>query len=348
MKYITFAPVWFDSLGAKSSCVLVKTPDVSILIDPGIAAMQPSFPASRARKMLWKERGARAIRKASKLAKVVIITHYHYDHFFPRDMQLYRGKILLAKNPNCYINDSQRKRAVEFYTRISQTYGEKISLFEPPSPGIYPNPMDFLPLARSKDFGDYNRRRKELLALGLRWFNSRVKRWNRYRRIRELNLERVKIRWCDGKTFNFGETSLRFTQPLFHGIEFSRVGWVVAVVIEHKREKLLYSSDLNGIYIEDYAELIARENPDALILDGPPTYMGFMLTRTNLQRCIENACRVLNAAKRLKLVIYDHHLLREKRYREKTARVWETGKRRGIRVITAAEYLGKTPVVDTL
>ena len=45
MEKITIKPVWFDSLGAKSSCMLVKTPDVKILIDPGIAAMQPSFPA---------------------------------------------------------------------------------------------------------------------------------------------------------------------------------------------------------------------------------------------------------------------------------------------------------------
>ncbi|NIR87043.1 hypothetical protein GWO13_05500, partial [Candidatus Bathyarchaeota archaeon] len=34
MKKISFQPVWFDSLGAKSACTLVKTSDVSVLIDP--------------------------------------------------------------------------------------------------------------------------------------------------------------------------------------------------------------------------------------------------------------------------------------------------------------------------
>ena len=29
---ISFELIWFDSLGAKSSCTLVKTPDVSVLI----------------------------------------------------------------------------------------------------------------------------------------------------------------------------------------------------------------------------------------------------------------------------------------------------------------------------
>jgi len=28
---LNFKPIWFDSLGAKSSCTLVKTPDVSII-----------------------------------------------------------------------------------------------------------------------------------------------------------------------------------------------------------------------------------------------------------------------------------------------------------------------------
>ena len=27
--------VWFDSMGAKSSCLLIETPDVKILVDPG-------------------------------------------------------------------------------------------------------------------------------------------------------------------------------------------------------------------------------------------------------------------------------------------------------------------------
>jgi len=39
-------PVWFDSMGAKSTCTKVVTRDTSLLIDPGAAAMQPSYPMS--------------------------------------------------------------------------------------------------------------------------------------------------------------------------------------------------------------------------------------------------------------------------------------------------------------
>ena len=105
--------MWFDSFGAKSSCTLVKTPDVVILVDPGAAIMQPSFPASWADKIRWLGEAEAAIRKAGEDADVVVVTHYHYDHY-TRDPAFYEGKLLLAKNPNEYINDSQRKRAERF------------------------------------------------------------------------------------------------------------------------------------------------------------------------------------------------------------------------------------------
>ena len=40
--------------------------------------------------------------------------------------------------------------------------------------------------------------------------------------------------------------------------------------------------------IEDYAQWIIDENPDILILDGPPTCLfGYMVIRNNLQRAID-------------------------------------------------------------
>lgn len=43
---VLFKPIWFDSIGAKSSSTLIKT-DIKIVIDPGIAIMHQSFPASK-------------------------------------------------------------------------------------------------------------------------------------------------------------------------------------------------------------------------------------------------------------------------------------------------------------
>jgi hypothetical protein len=345
---IEFEPVWFDSFGAKSSCVLVATPEVRILIDPGVAVMQPSFPASTAKKLYWYERGKFAIRRAAKQADVVVISHYHYDHFTDFDPALYKNKLLLAKNPNEYINDSQRERAESFYTNYCRVFGrcELTDLLEPPISKDYPNPLDEIPEAASRDFGDYNRRRRELFRLGLKWFQNRTRNWKRYQRIPELKFGQCRVKFPERKRFEFGRTRLRCTKPLFHGIEFSRVGWIFATIIQRGQTKLVHSSDLSGVYIEDYAQLLIDENPETLILDGPPTYMGFMLIRRNLNRCIENVCRIIRESSRLKLLIYDHHLLREKRYREHTRTVWETGKKENVRVLTAAEYAGKTPVID--
>ena len=344
---ISFRPVWFDSLGAKSSCTLISTPDVTVLIDPGVAIMQPSFPASDVEKLRWKDLGRRAIEMASTEADVVVISHYHYDHYSPTNMDLYKGKIVLAKNPNEYINESQRKRAEEFYSRICEHFGEvKLeSILKAPKVRDYPNPLEEIPIARDKDFGDYNKRRKELLEKGLKLFKKRVEMWNSLPKIPELEFDAIKVIYPEGREFSFGRTKLRFTRPLFHGIEFSTLGWVFSTVIEYEGEKLIHSSDLNGPIIEDYAEWVIREDPDVLILDGPMTYMfGYLLSRTNLNRAIKNVVRIIEESD-VKLIIYDHHLLREAKFRKNTKEIWDTARRCGKRVVTAAEFLGKTPKV---
>jgi predicted metallo-beta-lactamase superfamily hydrolase len=45
------------------------------------------------------------------------------------------------------------------------------------------------------------------------------------------------------------------------------------------------------------------------------------------------------------LIIYDHHLPRDRKFRERTAKVWSTAKKENKKVMTAAEFLGKEPVV---
>lgn len=344
---LSFRPVWFDSLGAKSSCVLVETPDVSVLIDPGIAVMHPSFPASEEEKIKWLIEGEEAIIKASEKADVIIISHYHYDHYFPHNMEIYRGKIILAKNPNEYINDSQRKRAEAFYSNLCEHFGDvKLEdIIEESKAKEYSNPMDELPIARSKDFGDYNVRRKQLLEKGFKWFKNRAKKWNNSPKIPEMKFKNLQVFFADGREFQFGETKVRFTRPLFHGIEFSMVGWVFATIIEYKGKKLIHSSDLNGPIIEDYAEWIIRENPNFLILDGPMTYMlGYLLNKTNLRRAVDNAVKIVKSID-AEVIIYDHHLPREVHFKEHTKEVWEAGEKLNKRVLTAAEFLGEKPKV---
>ena len=340
--------VWFDSLGAKSSSILIDVGRHRILVDPGVAVMHPSFPAPWEAKIAWAKEGYGAVLDAARNADIVVITHYHYDHFTDFDPRLYRGKTLIAKDPNRYINDSQRKRALSFYSRyFSELLGAGLEdRFMPPREEEYPDPMEALAEASSRDYGEYAERRRQLLARGRKWFRRRAENWSRHPRIPEVQGEGGSLLFADGRTVEAGEARLRFTQPLFHGVEYSRVGWVVALTVETPGFKLLYTSDLNGPVIEDYAHMIIDENPDVLVLDGPPTYLlGYTVNRINLERAIDNAVRILEEAGRLSLVIYDHHLVREPRYRERTRRVWERAEKLGIRLATAAELAGRVPAV---
>ena len=344
---IVFNPVWFDSLGAKSSCTFVRTPDVSILIDPGVAVMQPSFPASPLKKRFWAEQARWAIKKAGRKSQIIVISHYHHDHYVDFDEELYKGKIILAKNPNDYINDTQRSRACRFYENICKNFGKTNleDFLKERKAKEYSDPLEELPLARKRDYGDYRERKLELLEKGKRWFMKRVENWNSWKLIPEFKFEECKVRFADNREFRFGNTCVRFSKPFFHGIEYARVGWVISTIITFKNEKFIHTSDLEGPVIEDQAEWIIRENPNILVLDGPSTYLiPYMLNLINLRRAVENMCRILRETD-VDLVIYDHHLPRDVRFKKWVRDVYETAEREGKRVLTAAEYLGKTPAV---
>ena len=101
--------------GVRSSCVLVRTPEVSVIIDPGCAlgprryGLPPHSAEREALELAWNN-----ITAALAEADAVVITHYHYDHLNPQHPELMRGKILLVKDPENNINFNQRRRAREF------------------------------------------------------------------------------------------------------------------------------------------------------------------------------------------------------------------------------------------
>ncbi len=338
--------IWFDSMGAKSSSVLVHGPSGSLLIDAGVAIMHRGFPAPLAAKGRWLEEGRNALLDAAGRAEAVTITHYHYDHFTDFDPRVYADRTVLAKSPNRYINDSQRRRAEKFYGHLKEAFCSDCRLFGEPSglgPDDYPDPVDNLGRIDRWVIGESARR----LETGKAWFRERAKAWARRPEMFELKSDRVRVEWADGREFSVGGMRVRFTQPLFHGEEYSRVGWVLMVIVECCGWKLVHSSDVDGPVIEDYANVIAEEKPNVLILDGPPTYMlGYRFGLDSLERAIDSAVRILEETRdSLELMIYDHHLPREPNYRRRTERVWKLASKLGVRLSTAAEVLGQTPAV---
>jgi len=341
-------------MGSKSAVIFVETDDVRILVDPGLSALQPGFPIPDSWKSMYNIMGYRMIEKFATGADIVIITHYHYDHHEPVDSpwintrSLYYGKILLVKNPNKYINNSQFERARTFLGGLVSSFlGRPLEDFlEEPKERDFGDPIDWIPMARDKDFGDYNTRRRQILENGRKRFERLVSLWSENPWIREIDESSLKVRFADGMQYCFGKTKIKFTRPMFHGVEYDRLGWVIGFTVESSGDKLLYTSDIQGPFIEDYADWIISENPNIAVIDGPPTYQfGYMMTRTTLRRAIENMIRILESAE-TELIIWDHHLLRDVRWRERVAEVYKYARRKRKRLITAAEFYGKRPVAE--
>ncbi|QKR00455.1 hypothetical protein GWK48_08785 [Metallosphaera tengchongensis] len=112
-------PIAFESLGVRSQATLVETKDVRIMIDPAISlcprryGLPPHQVEVDTLTALAKE-----ITDEAKLADILIVTHYHYDHHDPGYIiptDVYRGKTVYVKNPLEFINVSQGKiRAPKF------------------------------------------------------------------------------------------------------------------------------------------------------------------------------------------------------------------------------------------
>ncbi|RME87411.1 MAG: MBL fold metallo-hydrolase, partial [Zetaproteobacteria bacterium] len=281
-------PLWADSLGAKSLAVRVETPDIRLLIDPGAAVMQKSFPLPEDEKERLKRFALERIARAAEGCEAVFISHYHHDHYadpalFPR---IYQGKRLFIKDPNQWINRSQHGRARAFLLALAGGAGLPEAT---PSPAAFPRPT--FPLADAEDFGEYDPRRRALLRQGLRRFKRLSRMWRSQPWVKEGRIGSADVRFADGREFRFGRTAIRFSPPLFHGVEYARVGWVIACRVECEGKCFLFTSDVQGPVIEDDRCWIIDQRPDLLILDGPPTYLlGRILNRINLARAERNLC----------------------------------------------------------
>lgn len=145
---------------------------------------------------------------------------------------------------------------------------------------------------------------------------------------------------ADGKEFKHGSTIIKFSPPVYHGTN-PKLGYVVEVSISCGGEKVVFTSDVEGPSVDDQVEFIIQENPDLLILDGPMTYMlGFRYSRKSLALAIENMNRIIKETS-VKSILVEHHFMRDLKYKERIARVYESAAEKTVKVITAAEYLGR-------
>ncbi len=112
-----------DSLGVRSMAHSIETDDGIIIIDPG-AALGPSRYGLPPHELELEEleKTLSVIQESVRESDLIIITHYHYDHYLHDDEHIdsYRGKHVIMKHPTVDINWSQRKRAHFFNKKISR------------------------------------------------------------------------------------------------------------------------------------------------------------------------------------------------------------------------------------
>ncbi|MEM1995050.1 MAG: hypothetical protein QXW32_06245 [Nitrososphaerales archaeon] len=151
------------------------------------------------------------------------------------------------------------------------------------------------------------------------------------------------IKQADGKTFSIKGTTLSFSQAVSHGVD-TKLGYVVELSVRCGGEIMHFSSDVQGPATKEHTETILDNTPHTLIVDGPPTYLlGSSFADDALSCAIQNLLNITKtlSKKGLGTIILDHHLLRDLGYKEKMHAVYEAGEECGVKVLCAAEYLGK-------
>jgi len=114
-------PIAYDSMGVRSMATFVASKDVSITIDPSVS-LAPSrygLPPHEVELQRMNEKWAE-IKERVKNSQLVIITHYHYDHHNPNEVEIFEGKKLLLKHPKEKINRSQMNRASYFLDELQR------------------------------------------------------------------------------------------------------------------------------------------------------------------------------------------------------------------------------------
>ena len=148
-----------------------------------------------------------------------------------------------------------------------------------------------------------------------------------------------KIEYADGREFEFGETRIKCSQPVFHGTN-ARLGYVFEVLIDDGEYKFIHTSDVEGPSQNDQLNFILENKPNLVFLDGPLSYMIYRFGVDNLRKSIENMKKIIRECP-LDALVVDHHFLRDLKWRERIKDIFEIARERKVKVMTAAEYIGK-------
>ncbi len=111
-------PIASDSLGVRSMATYIETKDCKIFIDPSAALGPKRYglpPVQHELETLFKTK--LKIAELAGKCEILIISHYHYDHYDPNEA-FYKGKKVFAKDIEKNINKSQKQRGADFKKNV--------------------------------------------------------------------------------------------------------------------------------------------------------------------------------------------------------------------------------------
>ncbi len=136
---IAVVPLAAESLGVRSMCTYIETPDLRVLLDAGVSLCPYRFrlpPHPMEFKAI--EEARKKIAEYSRRAEVITISHYHFDHHTPSyedwlcnwtdpqtAQKIYEDKLVLAKSYRSNINPSQRRRGW-FFQKTGGKHARKV------------------------------------------------------------------------------------------------------------------------------------------------------------------------------------------------------------------------------
>jgi predicted metallo-beta-lactamase superfamily hydrolase len=167
-------------------------------------------------------------------------------------------------------------------------------------------------------------------------YSQQGRGYNFVRKARKVAQEVV---YADGKATKLGNTLIRFSPAVPHGEGGSKLGWVIMTAIRCGNFSMVHGSDIQGPMEKETAEWIIGQNPDVLILAGPPTYL--VPDRVSPE-VVANAAEVLGSlTEQIPMTIVDHHLLRDAEYYNWLGPIQQRASKKGNQLMTVAEVLGK-------
>jgi len=148
---------------------------------------------------------------------------------------------------------------------------------------------------------------------------------------------------ADGKEFRFGETTVRFSPPAFHGPRGSQLGHVLMVSVKYGTTSFVHGSDVQGPVDRNALPFILGEKPDMVVIGGPPLYLkGFRIGDQELKAAREN---MISLVRSIPILVIDHHLLRDRGYMQYLKPVIGEASACGHKISTASELVGEKPLL---